>query len=83
MTGKNREDVEADFASARGYGDLKKGVAAAVNETLAPVRQKFNELITDEDYLDGILRRGAEAASEVANKTVAEAKYRVGFVAPR
>jgi tryptophanyl-tRNA synthetase len=83
LTGKTRGDVEADFAGARGYGDLKKGVAAAVNETLAPVRQKFNELIEDEAYLDGILRRGAEAASEVANKTAAEAKAKVGFVAPR
>jgi tryptophanyl-tRNA synthetase len=83
MTGKTRADVEADFASARGYGDLKKGVAAAVNETLTPVRQRFNELIEDEAYLDRILRRGAEVASEVANKTVAEAKAKVGFVAPR
>ena len=36
LTGKSTAETEADFASARGYGDLKKAVATTVIEALAP-----------------------------------------------
>lgn len=83
MTGKSNEEVEADFANARGYGDLKKGVAAVVNEKMAPLRQKYHELLREEGYLDEILKRGAEEANELAEATLRTVKERIGFVLPR
>lgn len=81
LTGKTREQVEADFVEARGYGDLKKVVGDVVNEALAPVRTEFDKLMSDTAYLDGILKQGADAASAKANHTMDLVKERIGLVA--
>src|SRR4051812_933093 len=44
-------DAEAAFADARGYGDLKVGVAEAVVERLTPIRERALELRGDEAAL--------------------------------
>jgi tryptophanyl-tRNA synthetase len=83
ITGKSKEEVEADFATARGYGDLKKRVAEVVIEALTPIRLRYNELMQDVAELDRLLARGAEQARAVATPKVNEMKRRVGFVLPR
>lgn len=47
VTGKPNDEVEADFANARGYGDLKKGVAEVVIEYLAPLQARYQALMDD------------------------------------
>ena len=54
--GRRPEQIEADLADARGYGDLKTAVAEAVVEYLAPVRERYEELRADEAALEAILR---------------------------
>lgn len=80
FTGMERGKVEAHFASARGYGDLKKGVVEAVNEALVPIQQRYTELTAEEGYLDQILHDGAQRAAEVANETLATVRERMGFM---
>lgn len=82
FTGKTQEDVEADFTSARGYGDLKKVVGETVAERLKPVREQAARLMNEEGYLDQVLRVGAERAREVTDPTLALVKERVGLIAP-
>lgn len=83
VTNKTPAEVEADFANARGYGDLKKGVAEAVNSALAPIRAEFTRLMDDTAYLDDVLKHGADAASVRANETLRLVKERVGLIVPR
>jgi tryptophanyl-tRNA synthetase len=71
--------VETELADARGYGDLKTAVASAVVEYLAPVRERFQELRTDEAALEAILARGAEIARAIAADTLAEVRERMGL----
>jgi len=47
ITGKDNAAVEADFAGARGYGDLKVGVAEVVIETLRPIQARYKEWMDD------------------------------------
>ncbi|XP_022089856.1 tryptophan--tRNA ligase, mitochondrial-like isoform X2 [Acanthaster planci] len=61
-------------------GEYKLILAEAVNAKLAPIREKIFELRRNPEYIDSILRKGAERASEVADKTFSEVKKRVGFV---
>jgi tryptophanyl-tRNA synthetase len=82
ITGKSKEEVEAHFADARGYGDLKAGVAEVVVETLAPIRQRYLELIEDPGELDRLLSRGAERAAELAEAKIQEMKRKMGLLAP-
>lgn len=82
LTGKSEADVEADFASARGYGDLKMAVAQVVIEELTPLQSRYREFISDPAQLDEILARGAEQARAVAMPKVDEMKSRMGLVLP-
>lgn len=80
LTGKTREAVEADFASARGYGDLKLRVAEVAIETLRPIRERYKQLVADPAELDRLLARGAQRACEVADPKVALVKERMGLI---
>jgi tryptophanyl-tRNA synthetase len=70
--------VEADLADARGYGDLKAAVAAAVVAMLTPVREAYAELRADEAALEGILADGAHKARAIASQTLADVRERMG-----
>ena len=83
ITGESESDVEADFANARGYGDLKKTVAEVVISELAPIRERYGELMKDVAELDRLLARGAEQARVVSEAKVQEMKRRVGLVLPQ
>ncbi len=74
--------VEAELAEAR-YGELKGAVAAAVVEYLAPVRERYERLRSDEDALEAILREGAERAETMAAETLADVRERMGVGGPR
>jgi tryptophanyl-tRNA synthetase len=82
LTGKSESEVLADFASARGYGDLKKAVAEIVIESLTPIRRRYLELIEHPGELDLILSQGAGRASELAEAKVIQMKDRMGFLKP-
>lgn len=80
LTGKSQPVVLADFANARGYGDLKMAVADVVVEALLPIRTRYLELLEDPAELDRLLERGAVRAREVAEAKLALVKERMGFL---
>ena len=82
VTGKSRTDVEADFADAAGYGELKARVAEVVVAELTPIRERYDELMQDVAELDRLLAQGAERAAEVSMPKLREVKRRVGLVLP-
>ncbi len=73
--------LEARFAG-RGYGDLKKEVAAAVLDVVGPFQQRVNELLAAPEALDDVLARGAVKARAVATQTLAAVHERLGFLFP-
>jgi len=80
ISGKSEEDVLADFATARGYGDLKLAVAESVIAAFTPIRSRYLELMQDPTELDRLLAIGADHASALAEGKVAEVKDRMGFL---
>lgn len=62
------------------YGALKNMAADATVATLEPLQKRYNELMADKAELQNILRKGAQKASEVANKTLRTAMDKVGYV---
>jgi tryptophanyl-tRNA synthetase len=79
LSGTSAADLEASFVG-KGYGDLKKEVADVVIAALAPVQARYDELITDKQYLESILKAGAEAAQKRAYKTLGKVYRKAGFV---
>ena len=79
LTGRSVEDIEAEYAG-RGYGDFKKDLGEVVVEFVTPFRDRTLQLLEDRAELDAVLRRGAEKAHDVAERTLADVYDRVGFV---
>ena len=75
--------VVEELRSARGYGDLKAAAAQAVNELLAPVRERYAELRGDEAAIEATLAAGAEKARAIAADTLADVRDAMGVGAPR
>jgi len=82
ITGKNEKEVERDFESARGYGDLKKAVAEVVIEELTPIREQYEHLMNDVSELDRLLAIGAEHAASISTPKVREMKEKMGLIVP-
>lgn len=79
VTGSEIEKIAADY-SGKGYGDFKKDVAEAVVEEIRPIRQKYDELSKDKQYLVDICKQGAERANEISQRTLSKVYKKVGFV---
>jgi tryptophanyl-tRNA synthetase len=77
--GSTPQQVEAEMATARGYGDLKAATAEAVIAMLAPVRERYEHLRGDEAELDRVLAAGAEKARALASRTLADVRRVMGF----
>lgn len=75
------EEVERRF-EGQGYGPFKKELAECVVAVLEPLQARYRE-IRGSGELGRVLKEGAERASEIANRTVALAKERMGFLPPR
>ena len=78
-TGKSFDEIESEF-SGQGYGTLKQSVGDAVVETLRPIREEAEKLMSDKAYLESIYKQGAEKASQTANKTLGEVYEKIGFI---
>ncbi len=76
------EAIEEELRDAR-YGDLKAAVAAELAGYLAPVRERYAELRSDEDHLEQVLHGGAEKARAIASATVADVREAMGVGPPR
>jgi tryptophanyl-tRNA synthetase len=61
------------------YGALKVDCGAAVAAMLAPIQQRYSELMNDPAELGRLLRIGAQKAGEVAQATLARAQSAIGL----
>jgi tryptophanyl-tRNA synthetase len=78
-TGLSRDEVIAECGNMR-WGDFKPALTEAVINHLAPIQTKYYDIMEEPGYLDGVLARGADAANEVAEKTVADVRDAMGFM---
>ena len=78
FTGKSAEETEKEFAG-KGYGDFKLAVGEAVADALAPIQAEKARLLKDKAYLNAVMKKGEEAASRIARKTLSKVYRKVGF----
>jgi tryptophanyl-tRNA synthetase len=79
LKGQKLSDVHAAYIG-RQYGYLKLETADVVIESIRPIRQKTQELLSDLPSLDAILKRGADRARERARRTLDEVYAGIGFL---
>lgn len=61
------------------YGDLKKQLAADMENFIAPLREKIQDTLNNEKRLDEIAEFGAEKARKSARETMNAVREAVGF----
>ena len=76
--GVDGDVVLAELAGARGYGDLKLAASRAIVTLLAPVRERYAGLRSDETYLDAVLEQGAAKAQALAAPVLADVRAAMG-----
>lgn len=64
----------------KGYGDFKKDLADVVVESLRPIKTTHDDLMKNKDYLETVLKAGAEKAQAKAWKILSKVYRKVGLV---
>jgi tryptophanyl-tRNA synthetase len=80
LTGRSSEEIEREFESARGYGDLKKAVAEIVIAETEPIRERHRTFMADRGELERLMKRGADRAREISEPRLLDVKRKMGLV---
>lgn len=75
-----RPEELADAIGDGGSAELKALTATAVNDFLAPLRERRRELAADKDLVRSVLRRGNAHARAIADATLDEVRAAMGTV---
>ena len=76
---KRKEYEEAYIEQGIAYSQLKEELAQAIYEELKPIQEKRRQLEKDPEYVERVLKEGAEKARKVASQTVEEVKEKMGL----
>ncbi len=83
VTQEEVEEVRAQFRKGGiGYGDFKKQLFEKLWEFFAPMRTRREEILRDKNYIDEVLRRGAERANKIAAPVMERVRAAVGLSMP-
>ena len=61
------------------YGDLKKQLAEDMVNFIAPIRNKVDAILADEEGLKRIMQKGAEKANKSAGETMQQVREAIGL----
>jgi len=78
-SGLSISDIENKY-SGKMYSDFKGDLGEIISESLKPVREKYNEIISDKDYLNDVLSKGAEKANYIARNTLSKVYRKIGLI---
>jgi tryptophanyl-tRNA synthetase len=79
LSGRPVSELETTYAG-KGYGEFKADLAQVLTEFLAPVQQRYRDILADRDFLDNVLADGADQAQFVAAQTMRLVRAGVGFL---
>ena len=79
VTGRSIDELQDEY-TGRGYGDFKKDLADVIVALVTPIRDRTNDWLESPGRLTDVLAHGADRARSVAEKTLATAYDRIGFV---
>jgi tryptophanyl-tRNA synthetase len=61
------------------YGDMKKRLAEDIIACLAPIREKYEQIVNDREYLGKVAAAGRDKARASAATTLAEVRKAIGI----
>ncbi len=79
LSGQTKEEV-AQECSTMGWGQFKPLLSEVIIESLKPIGTRYQAIISEPDYLKGVLQQGKAQAEKVAEKTLLRVKDALGFL---
>ena len=79
LGGKTHSEIEKEF-EGKMYGHFKSSLAELVCESLRPVREKYEDLMNNQDYLLSVMKKNSERASGRASVTLKKVQKALGLV---
>ncbi|KAM1312926.1 hypothetical protein ACFX2F_017022 [Malus domestica] len=76
---KTKEEVAQECRDMN-WGTFKSVLSDALIDHLHPIQVRYEEIISDSAYLDGILAEGAKTAAGIADNTLNNAYQAMGFL---
>ncbi len=61
------------------FGDMKRDIAQGIVKVIRPLRERYQQLYTDTDYLNRIRRQGAEQVREIVRHNLGEMRQYMGI----
>ncbi|MEK7548973.1 MAG: tryptophan--tRNA ligase [Patescibacteria group bacterium] len=78
LSGKSIKQLEKEYQN-KNYGEFKKDLSDAVINFLTPFQKELKKLKENPEKVKKILKNGAEKAGVIAEKTLKEAKNKIGL----
>ncbi|HHT83022.1 MAG: tryptophan--tRNA ligase [Christensenellales bacterium] len=79
VSGRSIEDIADEYRN-KGYAAFKNAVGEAVVEELRPIRERYEKLMADKEYLMQVIRSGDEKADRIARRTLSKVYRKIGLV---
>ena len=81
LADENVDAVTARF-TGKGFAEFKVELAELAAAKLEPIAAEMRRLMASADYIDEVLRKGAERAASIAEPNLAEIKKIIGLLDP-
>lgn len=78
LSGQTQTAVEAECAEM-GWGQFKPLLTETTIAALSPIRERYDKILAEPEYLDTVLKEGREKAETLANATLSKVKNALGF----
>ncbi|MEG2338170.1 MAG: tryptophan--tRNA ligase [Clostridium sp.] len=79
FSGESIDDIVERYRG-QGYGKFKEDTAEVIVEGLRPIRDEYNHLMNNKDFLESIYMEGADKAEYAARKMLRKVYKKVGFI---
>ena len=77
---ERREKYQKEYLSSGiKYSHLKQELAQAIYQEIKPIQEKREKIKQDYEYLDRVIKEGAEKARKIARQTLGEVKEKMGL----
>ncbi len=79
MPDKVKEFKQAYEAKSLQFVTLKDSLSEAIYEELKPLQERRKKIEQNHEYVDQVIKEGAEKARNIASQTVKEVKEKMGL----
>ena len=79
FSGKTLDDIELEY-QGQGYGSFKADLADLVISKFSGIQSKYQEVVSEPDFIEGLIQEGASRAGTIAANTLNRVSSVMGFI---